>query len=77
MCPFFRVRARDGKERKVATKAPLTAAARRHLRSRASLAAASSAARPQRRLSLSLELEAAEHDRVHTVSFSGKQFGFP
>ena len=78
LCPFFRVRARDGKERKVANKAPFTAAARRHLRSRAgrvaraAAAAASSAARPQRRLSLSLEPEAAEHDRVRGRQAEGK-----
>ena len=48
----------------------------RHLRSRAGrvarAAAASSAARPQRRLSLSLEPEAAEHDRVRGRQAEGK-----
>ena len=55
----------------------------RHLRSRAGrvaraacrrcvLGGASSAARPQRRLSLSLEPEAAEHDRVRGRQAEGK-----
>ena len=56
----------------------------RHLRSRAAaassaarpqrrvLSGASSAARPQRRLSLSLEPEAAEHDRVRGRQAEGK-----
>ena len=39
---------------------------------RAPAAAASSAARPQRRLSLSLEPEAAEHDRVRGRQAEGK-----
>ena len=83
LCPFFRVRARDGKERKVANKAPRSrppngaTSARAPRRSRSPRRAPRPlpprlAARPQRRLSLSLKPEAAEHDRARGRQAEGK-----
>ena len=78
LCPFFRVRARDGKERKVANKAPRSrpphrgATSARAPRLSCSSHRAPRPLHPRRRLSLSLKPEAAEHDRVRGRQAEGK-----